>query len=57
MNIPENWRAILDHLAKLRDAKDDAPKNRHHRTHARIPATVNKYAHAEMRRRTQQRKG
>jgi hypothetical protein len=50
VDVPKSWRAILDHLAKLRDERDDARKpNRHRRTHARVPATVNKFA--EMRRR------
>jgi hypothetical protein len=50
VDVPKSWRAILDHLAKLRDAKSDAP--RHKRRHTNKPSPViQSYARNEMRRR------
>jgi hypothetical protein len=52
MNIPESWRALLDHLKKLRDEKS-APRHDHKRRHARRGPSpiVQTFARAEMRRR------
>jgi hypothetical protein len=51
MNMAEQWREILKHLASLRDAKSDAPRHRARRHSHKPSPVVQTFARAEMRRR------
>jgi hypothetical protein len=50
--LAEQWKEILAHLKRLKDAKDapDYRDRRKHRQHG-VPAIVQTFARAEMRRR------